>query len=59
VTIKGAGGFIRIDATGVTIVGLLVNINSGGTPGTATARTDVHDATEPTPDDVSVTGIGQ
>ena len=32
-TIKSSGGFIKIDPTGVTIVGNLVLINSGGTPG--------------------------
>jgi len=32
-TIKGPGGFIRIHETGIDIVGLIVNINSGGTPG--------------------------
>lgn len=33
VTIKGGGGFIRIDGGGVTIMGQLVKINSGGSPG--------------------------
>jgi type VI secretion system secreted protein VgrG len=37
-TLKGPGGFIRIDARGVTIVGTVVNINSGGAPGVASAR---------------------
>jgi len=32
-TIKGPGGFIRIDASGVTIVGTMVDINVRGTPG--------------------------
>jgi type VI secretion system secreted protein VgrG len=31
VTIKGPGGFIRIDQAGVTIVGTVVKINAGGT----------------------------
>jgi len=35
VTLKGSGGFIKIGASGVTIVGNLVKINSGGSPGTA------------------------
>ncbi|WP_437989242.1 type VI secretion system Vgr family protein [Sorangium sp. So ce145] len=35
VTLKGPGGFIRIDAGGVTIVGTLVQINEGGSPGSA------------------------
>jgi hypothetical protein len=33
-TLKAPGGFIRIDKTGVTIVGKVTNINSGGAPGT-------------------------
>ncbi|MCC6556009.1 MAG: type VI secretion system tip protein VgrG [Polyangiaceae bacterium] len=33
-TIKGPGGFLRIDAMGVTIQGTLVQINVGGAPGT-------------------------
>lgn len=32
VTIKGPGGFIRIDSSGVTIVGNVVKINAGGSP---------------------------
>jgi len=32
-TIKGPGGFLTIDASGVTIVGTLVKINSGGAAG--------------------------
>jgi type VI secretion system secreted protein VgrG len=32
-TIKGPGGFVRIDAGGVTVVGNVVKINSGGAPG--------------------------
>ena len=32
-TIKAPGGFIRIDKQGVTIMGKVVNINSGGSPG--------------------------
>jgi Type VI secretion system/phage-baseplate injector OB domain len=35
VTIKGPGGFITIDGSGVTIVGTLVKINEGGSPGSA------------------------
>ena len=34
-TIKAAGGFIKIDPVGVTIVGNLLLINSGGAPGVA------------------------
>ncbi len=33
VTFKGPGGFIRIDASGVTISGTLVEINVGGSAG--------------------------
>ena len=33
ITIKAAGGFIKIDPAGVTIQGNLVMINSGGAPG--------------------------
>ncbi len=33
VTIAGPGGFLRIDATGVTIKGTLVRINTGASPG--------------------------
>ncbi|WP_437668806.1 type VI secretion system Vgr family protein [Sorangium sp. So ce131] len=40
VTLKGPGGFLRIDAGGVTISGTLVLINEGGSPGSAAdART--------------------
>jgi type VI secretion system secreted protein VgrG len=37
VTLKGPGGFVKIDAAGVTIQGTLVRINSGGSPGELTA----------------------
>jgi type VI secretion system secreted protein VgrG len=33
ITLKGPGGFVRIDATGVTISGTFVKINVSGTPG--------------------------
>ncbi len=36
-TIKGKGGFVKIDAEGVTIQGKMVNINCGGEPGTVKA----------------------
>ena len=32
-TIKGPGGFVKIDAAGVHIKGNIVNINAGGSPG--------------------------
>ncbi len=35
-TIKGPGGFIKIDAGGITISGNKVKINEGGSPGTGT-----------------------
>jgi len=35
ITIKGPGGFIKIDASGVTIVGKKVKINEGGSAGVA------------------------
>jgi len=33
VTVAGPGGFLRIDAGGITIKGTVVKINDGGTPG--------------------------
>ena len=36
-TIKGPGGFVKIDAGGVTISGNVVKINEGGSPGKGTA----------------------
>jgi type VI secretion system secreted protein VgrG len=33
ITVKGPGGFIRIDGSGVTIQGTVVKINAGGSPG--------------------------
>ena len=35
VTIKGPGGFITIGPGGIAIVGTLVKINEGGSPGSA------------------------
>jgi len=32
-TIRSSGGFIKIDASGITIQGKVVNINTGGSPG--------------------------
>jgi type VI secretion system secreted protein VgrG len=69
VTLKGPGGFIRIDSSGITINGTLVNINSGGSPGTGTGSSPVlpEEAKEakidppqaPNMDDLHKTGIGQ
>ncbi|WP_052374139.1 type VI secretion system Vgr family protein [Chondromyces apiculatus] len=60
-TIKGPGGFIRIDQSGVTIRGKTVRINSGGSPGDgAGAQPEAPaEALEATTDDVSKTLIGQ
>ena len=60
-TIKGPGGFIRIDAGGVTIRGKQVKINSGGSAGSGKgASPDAPDeAVEAVVDDVSATLIGQ
>lgn len=33
-TLKASGGFIKIDPSGVTIVGRTIRLNSGGSPGT-------------------------
>jgi type VI secretion system secreted protein VgrG len=63
ICLKGPGGFIKIDAAGVTIVGTLVNINSGGSPtaGDKFNLGDVSDADKaepkkPTPADNAKTG---
>ena len=32
-TIRSSGGFIKIDGSGITIQGKVVNINTGGSPG--------------------------
>jgi type VI secretion system secreted protein VgrG len=66
-TLKGPGGFIRIDAGGVTIKGHKVWINSGGSPGSghgahAEAPDEAKEAVieepkRPEPENVAVTGI--
>jgi type VI secretion system secreted protein VgrG len=60
-TLKGPGGFIRIDASGVTIRGKMVRINSGGSPGSGQGASPEapDEAIEAETDDVSVTLIGQ
>ena len=68
-TLKGPGGFIRIDGGGVTIVGTLVKINSGGGPGSGAdiggaapedpKEAEVTEPAKPEMDDVSRTGIAQ
>ncbi|MBK8258845.1 MAG: hypothetical protein IPK82_40075 [Polyangiaceae bacterium] len=44
VTIKSAGGFIRIDSAGVTVVGTVVKINNGGSAGKGLGPTTVDPA---------------
>ncbi len=60
-TLKGPGGFIRIDQSGITIRGKMVRINSGGSAGNGKgASPEVPDeAIEAETDDVSATLIGQ
>ncbi len=68
-TLKGPGGFIRIDASGVTIKGTMVNINSGGSAGSGSGASpaDPEDPREarmtepekPVPDDIFKSGLGQ
>lgn len=60
-TLKGPGGFIRIDSGGVTICGTEVRINSGGSAGSgAGASPDAPEAPNmAVTDDVSKTLIGQ
>ncbi|PWC16576.1 type VI secretion system tip protein VgrG, partial [Brenneria roseae subsp. roseae] len=40
-TIKGPGGFIKLDGAGVTISGTIVKINDGGSPGTGTSPVSI------------------
>lgn len=40
-TVKGPGGFIKIDGGGITICGNVVKINEGGSPGKGTAPEEV------------------
>jgi len=68
-SIKGPGGFIRVQPDGIVINGSRVKINSGGKPlavseakpeaPLAPERADVTPPVVPTLDDVSRTGIGQ
>jgi type VI secretion system secreted protein VgrG len=68
ITIKGPGGFVRIDGSGVTIKGSTVFINSGGSPADGPGggggnpekpkEAMVDEPPAPTPDDVSKTGLG-
>lgn len=54
-TIKGPGGFIKLDSGGVTISGNKVKINEGGSPGTATEpkSVDPEAPAEPTKPDLA------
>jgi type VI secretion system secreted protein VgrG len=54
-TIKGPGGHLRIHAGGIDIVGTLVKINSGGSPGSGSGATPIEpkDAEEAFPKDNS------
>ena len=66
-TLKGPGGFIRIDASGVTIRGNMVLINSGGAAGSGSGSSpEAPDEAEeavieqpplPIPENVALTGI--
>ncbi|HSN98930.1 MAG TPA: type VI secretion system tip protein TssI/VgrG, partial [Candidatus Nanopelagicales bacterium] len=68
-TLKGPGGFIRIDSSGVTIRGTLVRINRGGSAGSgAGAKPEapeeakvavVEEPERPKPIDLRTEGIGQ
>lgn len=60
-TLKGPGGFIRIDGSGVTIRGTKVYINSGGSAGSGAGASPEKpdEAKEAEVDDVSKTLIGQ
>jgi type VI secretion system secreted protein VgrG len=60
-TLKGPGGFIRIDAGGITIRGKVVKINSGGSAGEGKGASpeEPAEAFEALVDDVSKTLIGQ
>jgi len=40
-TFKAAGSFIKLDASGITMVGLLIRMNSGGSPGKGSGASPV------------------
>jgi type VI secretion system secreted protein VgrG len=65
-TLKGPGGFIRIDDEGITIWGTLVRINSGGEPGIGGGSQPeepddavVEPPAPPEPDNIFKTGFKQ
>ena len=58
-TLKTPGGFIEMDSTGITIVGKIVKVNSGGVASTGSGAEpeDAQDAVEATiVDPVSLVG---
>lgn len=69
VTIKGPGGFVRLDSSGVIIKGNTVLINSGGSAGNgsgshptapdAAKEANVPEPKKPEPDNVAITGLAQ
>ncbi|HZF54969.1 MAG TPA: type VI secretion system tip protein TssI/VgrG [Polyangiaceae bacterium] len=60
-TFRAPGGFVRIDGSGITILGTVVRINSGGSPGSGNGASPIEpdEAVEAVTDDVSKTLIGQ
>jgi type VI secretion system secreted protein VgrG len=46
-TLKSSGGFIKIDPAGITIMGTMVLINSGGAPGVIPKPPDEADDAKP------------
>lgn len=63
ICLTGPGGFVKIDASGVTIQGTMVKINSGGSPDKATQvlnadlpEFDPPEPKDPTPADNDVSG---
>jgi len=55
ITVKAGGSFIKIDAGGVTVLGPVVKVNAGGTPGTGTENAALLPVT-PLPVDVAKAG---
>ena len=61
ITIKAGGSFIKLDPSGITVVGAQVKINSGGSPGSGSDQAAVMallpgQATAKTSEDVTLTG---
>lgn len=40
-TLKAAGSFIKLDASGITLVGPIIKINSGGAPGSGSGAAPI------------------